>query len=222
MEENPMKLYVVAGSGNCRKVQATINSLNMTVDLEYLDLIDGDLAKPEYLALNPNGKVPVLVDGDFSLWESNAIMQYLADRVPDNTLFSQEAHIRADIIRWQCWELAHFNNALASVTFETVFKPKLLQLKPDQSTVDAAAESLKTFSSVLEDHLTDRDYVVGNNITLADYSLANLEGFMEMIPFDWSAYPRVKAYFKRLRTDPHWANTAPESLETIGRRPNAA
>jgi len=217
-----MKLYVVAGSGNCRKVQATVNNLNMTMDLEYLDLLDGDLARPDYLALNPNGKVPTLVDGDFSLWESNAIMQYLADKVPDNTLFSQEAHIRADIIRWQCWELAHFNNALATVTFETVFKPKLLQQEPDPLVVDAASDSLKTCSGVLEGHLRDRDYVVGNALTLADYSLANMEGFMEMIPFDWTAYPRVNSYFDRLRSDPHWASTAPESLEAVGRRPNAA
>ncbi len=217
-----MKLYVVTGSGNCRKVQATINNLNITTDLEYLDLLDGDLATPEYLALNPNGRVPVLADGDFSLWESNAIMQYLADKVPDNALFSQNPQTRADIVRWQCWELAHFNNALATITFETVLKPKLLQQKPNQALVDAAAESLKTFSSVLENHLADRDYVVGNGITLADYSIINMEGFKDITPFDWSGYPRLNAYFDRLRADPHWASTAPESLEAIGRRPNAA
>jgi len=217
-----MKLYVVMGSGNCRKVQATINNLNISVDLEYLDLLDGDLATPEYFALNPNGKVPTLIDGDFSLWESNAIMQYLADKVPDNTLFSQEPRIRADIIRWQCWELSHFNSALATIVFETVLKPKLLQQQTSQPTVDTATESLKAFSSVLEGHLADRDYVVGNDITLADYSIANIEGFKEMLPFDWSGYPRLNAYFDRVRADPHWASTAPASLEVVGRKPVAA
>ncbi len=217
-----MKLYVVMGSGNCRKVQATINNLNISVDLEYLDMLEGDLATPEYFALNPNGKVPTLIDGDFSLWESNAIMQYLADKVPDNTLFSQEPRIRADIIRWQCWELSHFNNALATIVFETVLKPKLLQQQTSQPTVDTATESLKAFSSVLEGHLADRDYVVGNDITLADYSIANIEGFKEMLPFDWSGYPRLNAYFDRVRADPHWASTAPASLEVVGRKPVAA
>lgn len=201
-----MKLYVVAGSGNCRKVQATISNLNITVDIEYLDMLEGELATPEYLALNPNGKVPTLVDGDFTLWESNAIMQYLADKVPDSTLFSQEAHIRADIIRWQCWELAHFNNALGSLAFESVFKPRLLEQKPVQATIDAAVESLKSFAAVLETHLADRDYLVGNNITLADYSMANFEGFRDVLPFDWADYPRLDAYFKRLHHDPHWAD----------------
>jgi len=217
-----MKLYVVTGSGNCRKVQATINNLNMAVDLEYLDLVDGDLAKPEYLALNPNGKVPLLIDGDFSLWESNAIMQYLADKVPDNTLFSQEPKIRADISRWQCWELAHFNSALGTIAFETVFKPALLQLESDPSAVNAASESLKTFAGVLDHHLSDRNYVVGNGVTLADYSMLNLEGFREMLPFDWSVFPNLNAYFDRLSADPHWASTAPESIEAVGRKPAAA
>ncbi|MEN8800710.1 MAG: glutathione S-transferase family protein, partial [Thiogranum sp.] len=115
-----MQLHVVVGSGNCRKVQATISSLGIDVDIEYLDFFAGDLSRPEYLALNPNGRVPTLTDGDFTLWESNAIMQYLADTIPANPLFPREPRIRADIVRWQCWELAHFNNAFATVAFETV------------------------------------------------------------------------------------------------------
>ena len=217
-----MKLYAVVGSGNCRKVQATISNLNMTVDTEYLDFFDGDLAKPEFLELNPNGRVPTLVDGDFLLWESNAIMQYLADKVPDNSLFSQNPQTRADIVRWQCWELAHFNNAFATIAFETVLKAAFMGQEPNQPVVDAAVESLHGFSSMLESHLDDRDYVVGNGITLADYSIINFEGYKEMIPFDWSGYPRINAYFDRLRAGPHWASTAPESPEALGRRPNAA
>ncbi|HED19251.1 MAG TPA: glutathione S-transferase family protein [Gammaproteobacteria bacterium] len=217
-----MKLYAIVGSGNCRKVQATINNLGLKVDIEYLGLLDGDLATTEYLALNPNGRVPVLVDGDFSLWESNAIMQYLADRVPANALFPRDPQVRAGIVRWQFWETAHFNNALATVMFETVLKPKLLQQEPNPPLVDAASESLQGFARVLEDHLADRDYMVGDGITLADYSMVSIEGFKEFTPFDWSGYPRLNAYFDRLRADPYWAGTAPESMEAIGRKPQAA
>jgi len=217
-----MKLYVVVGSGNCRKVQATINSLGIDVDLEYLDFFDGDLTRPEYLALNPNGRVPTLVDGDFMLWESNAIMQYLADKVPGNPLLPQDSQTRADILRWQCWELAHFNNAFATVAFETVLKAGLLKQEPNQPVVDYALESLRGFADVLEGHLSQRDYVVGDRITLADYSIINIEGFKEMIPFDWSGYPRLNAYVERMRADPHWASTAPESPEALGRKPATA
>ena len=214
-----MKLYAVVGSGNCRKVQATASSLGIDVDIEYLDFFDGDLTRPEYLALNPNGRVPTLVDSDFTLWESNAIMQYLADKVPGNPLFPRDPQTRADVVRWQCWELAHFNNAFATVAFQTVLKAALLKQEPDQPVVEWAMESLHEFAGLLESHLSNRDYVVGIGITLADYSIINIEGFKEMIPFDWSGYPRLNAYFDRMRADPHWAGTAPESPEALGRKP---
>lgn len=217
-----MKLYYVVGSGNCRKVLATSNHLGVDLDIEYLDFFAGDLTRPDFVALNPNARVPTLTDGDFTLWESNAIMQYLADTVPGNTLFPQDARTRADIVRWQCWELAHYNNAFAMLAYETVLKPQFMQAEPNQSLVAYARESLAQFAAILEAHLADRDTVVGDGITLADYSIINIEGFKDMIPFDWSGYPRVNAYYERMRAVPHWASTAPESPEALGRKPNAA
>ena len=70
-----MKLYYLVGSPNCRRVHAVMNHLGIKVDIEYLDFFTGELKKPDYLGLNPNGMVPTLRDGDFVLWESNAIMQ---------------------------------------------------------------------------------------------------------------------------------------------------
>lgn len=217
-----MKLYSVVGSPNCRKVEATISHLGLEVEVEYLDFFAGELNRPEFLALNPNGRVPTLTDGDFKLWESNAIMQYLADQVPDNSLFPRAARTRADIVRWQCWELAHFNNAFAAITFQSVLKAQLMKQPANQAIVDYYVESLREFAEILEGHLATRDYVVGKGITLADYSLINIEGFKELIPFDWSGYPRVNAYFERMRADRHWASTAPPSFEALGRRPTAA
>lgn len=217
-----MKLYSVVGSPNCRKVEATISHLGLEVEVEYLDFFAGELNRPEFLALNPNGRVPTLTDGDFKLWESNAIMQYLADQVPDNSLFPRAARTRADIVRWQCWELAHFNNAFAAITFQSVLKAQLMKQPANQAIVDYYVESLHEFARILEGHLATRDYVVGKGITLADYSLINIEGFKELIPFDWSGYPRVNAYFERVRADRHWASTAPPSFEALGRRPTAA
>jgi glutathione S-transferase len=201
-----MKLYNVIGSGNCRKVLATINHLGIDVDIEHMDFFAGDLAKPEYLAINPNGMVPAFTDGDFSLWEADAIMQYLAGKAPGNSLFPIDPQIRADVVRWQCWELAHYNNAFGTLAFETVLKPQFMQMEPNQPVVEHAKESLARFAAVLEGHLANRDYVVGDGITLADYSIINIEAFKDAIPF----------------AVPHWANTAPESPEAIGRKPNAA
>lgn len=215
-----MKLYYVVGSPNCRKVHAVINHLGLPVDMEYRDFFTGELQSPEYLGINPNGMVPALRDGDLTLWESNAIMQYLADGADDDSLLPRERRARADVMRWQAWELAHFNKAFGVLSFETVAKPNFMNTPPDEELVKWSQRELQRFAPVLDRALQGRKYLVGNDLTLADYSMIHLEGFKEAIPFDWSPYDNLNSYFSRIRAVPHWARTAPESPQAIGRRPN--
>lgn len=207
-----MKLYSVIGSHNCRKVEAVIDQLVVDIEIEYLELTKGDLSTPSFLKINPNGKVPVLVDGAFVLWESNAIMQYLCDQSSDESLLPSSPQTRADICRWQFWEVTHFNKAFATIAFETILKQNILQKPANQALVDNAIDNLSQFSSVLNQRMADREFVVGNDITLADYSLTSLEGFKQAIPFDWSNYPYVNEYFERMRSNKHWAATDPQKL----------
>jgi glutathione S-transferase len=216
-----MKLYIVVGSPNCRKVLAVIDHLGTPIDIEYLDFFAGDLMSPDYAAVNPNRMVPALRDDGFVLWESNVIMQYLADTMPGNTLFPKEAKTRADIVRWQCWELAHYNKAFGALSFETVAKPQFMKSEPDRAVVEWAKRELARFAPVLDSHMKDREYAVGDGITLADYSLIHQESFKEAVPFDWSPYPNLNAYYERMRAASHWAATAPRSPEAIGRRPKS-
>jgi glutathione S-transferase len=81
-----MKLYHFPRSPNTRKVLAVIVHLGLNTELETVDLLKGEQMKPEFIRLNPNHKTPALQDGDFLLWESNAIMQYLASRKPGSKL----------------------------------------------------------------------------------------------------------------------------------------
>ena len=92
------------------------------LDDQLVDLSRGEQRTPDYLALNPTGRTPTLVDGDFVLWESNAIMQYLASGKP-NALLPDDARTRADIARWQSWQLAHWGKeACQPLMFERVVK----------------------------------------------------------------------------------------------------
>jgi len=216
-----MQLFLINGSGNSRKVQAVINHLGIEVDYQYLDWLAADHKKPGYLSINPNGRVPTLRDGDFTLWESNAIMQYLADRVPGNRLYPTDPRQRADIARWQSWETTHFNRWLGVLVFETVLKPQFMKQPPDDARVQAALPEMKTFAGVLEAHLENRQFLVGDELTLADYSLVQQESFASAIPFDWNAYPNILSYFERMRAVPHWCKTAPRPGEA-GRIPKAA
>lgn len=97
-----MKLYGFPPSPNTRKVQAVAAHIDVPLEFEFVDITKGKQRAPEFLAINPNGRTPVLVDGQFKLWESNAIMQYLAG-TKKNSLWPDDPRTRADISRWQFW-----------------------------------------------------------------------------------------------------------------------
>jgi len=213
-----MKLKYVVGSPNCRKVHAVIHHLGADVELEYLDFFRGDLRADGYTALNPNAMVPTLIDGDFTLWESNAINVYLASKQP-TSLFPDAPRPRADVMRWLCWELAHYNRALGVLAFETVAKPAFMKMQPDAAAVEMGRRDLQRFAPVLEEHLKGRRFLVGDTVTLADYAVGHLEGFKQMVPFDWSEFRGINAFYERLAGDPHWVATAPRDSQAVGRRP---
>ena len=199
-----MKLHTVAGSPNGRKVEAVIYHLGLDVEIQHHDLFSGELRGAPYVAINPNSKVPTLVDGSFTLWESTAIMQYLADKAGDESLFPRDARARADITRWQCWEIAHFNRAFGTLAFEVVAKARNNFGERDEYLVRQAQENLARFAPVLDAHLAGREYLVGKTVTLADYSMIPFEGYRSLLPFDWAAFKNVNAYFDRVRTADAW------------------
>jgi glutathione S-transferase len=202
-----MLLYTVPGSPNGRKVEAVISHLGLEVDIRHCNLFNGELRGSEYLAINPNAKAPTLVDGDFKLWESAAIMQYLADKAGDNTLFPRDARTRADITRWQCWEGIYFNAALGTLAFETLAKPRHNAGPPDAGLVEQACATLSRFAPVLNGHMDGRKYLVDDRLTLADYSVAALEPYVNLVPFDFAPYRHIHAYFDRMRQSEHWIRT---------------
>jgi len=218
-----MKLHTFVGSPNSRKVEAVIDHLKLDVETVYHDFLAGELRSSEYLAINPNGSVPTLVDGDFVLWESNAIMQYLADKVPGNTLFPRDPKLRADVVRWLSWDLAHFGEAFGALIFESLLKTKLNLGPPNETRISLAMTWLARRAAVLEQHLKDRRYLVGNSVTLADYSMIRFESYRPHTPFNWQPYPNINAYFDHVRTLDSWVKTAPpKDLASLGRRPKAA
>ena len=202
-----MILYTVPGSPNGRKVEAVILHLGSPVEIRHRNLFNGELRNPDYLAINPNAKVPTLVDGDFKLWETAAIMQYLADKSGDTTLFPRNPRTRADITRWQCWEGLYFNRALGTLAFETVAKAKYNLGPPDATLVEQARTTLSRFAPVLNGHMEGRKYLVNDQLTLADYSMAAFEPYVNLVPFDFAPYSHIHTYFDRMRQSEHWARS---------------
>jgi glutathione S-transferase len=198
-----MKLHVVDGSPSARRVQAVINHLGLQVEYVVHDLFKGELRDPQYMKLNPNALSPTLVDGTFELWESTAIMQYLADKAGDEKLFPRDLRLRSEVVKWQCWQLAHFNRAVGDIAFEIVAKGGR-GLEPDESRIADAREKLLRFAPVLDAHMAGRRYLVSDHITLADYSMIAFEAYRPKLPFDWQPYPHLNAYFDRMHTVDAW------------------
>jgi glutathione S-transferase len=215
-----MELHTVLGSPNSRKVQAVIDHLGLPVTILRHDF--AGLRRPEYLALNQNGMVPTLVDGAFILWEANAIMQYLADKAGSEELFPRAPQKRAEIVRWQFWELTHFNKAFGTLAFEIVAKPRLNIGPTDEALVRTAQADLERFAPVLEGHLAGRAFMVGDGITLADYAMIPLEGYRGAFPFDWAPFPSINSYFDRMRQADSWVRTDPKRAASDPVRSKAA
>ena len=179
--------------------------------IEVHSLTSGELRAAGYLGLNPNAMVPTLVDGTFTLWETTAIMQYLADKAGDDGLFPREPQKRADVVRWQCWEMSHFNRAFGTLAFEAVARPKLGLGSPDVSRIEQSRADLARFAPVLDGHLARRRHLVGDGVTIADYSMIAFESYRGLVPFDWAAYRNINAYFDAMRTQEPWVRATPSA-----------
>ena len=168
-----MKLYTNLFSPNARKVHAVANELGIELETQTLDLRAGEQRTAEYLALNPNGKVPTLVDGDTVLWESNAIMCYLAGK-GDTELWPKSAK-RYDILRWMFWESNHLTNALNHLFGQKFFNRD----NPDQGIIDRATKDFRKYAEVLDAQLANNAHVTGDTLTLADFAIGVCFGYIQ-------------------------------------------
>jgi glutathione S-transferase len=202
-----MKLYGFPPSPNTWKVSAVAAHLGIPLELELVDLTKP--RTPDYLALNPTGRAPTLVDGDFVVWESNAIMQYLASRTA-NSLWPNDARTRADIMRWQSWQLAHWSKeGCEPLIFQRLVKAFLKLGPPDEAIVAKGTEAFNRDARVLDDHLSKRSYLVGNAMTLADFSVAAPLFYAKEAELPLAPYSHVRDWFARVSALPAWRDTAP-------------
>jgi glutathione S-transferase len=204
-----MKLYMNLISPNVRRVRLTAAVLGIELEEIKLDLARGEQRRPEYLALNPNGTVPTLVDGDFVLTESRAIMQYLASKKPESGLLPHDDKARAEVTRWQFWDSSHFSPQLGTVFFEKVVKPMIGMGAPDPRRIDDALVNFRRFGAVLNQQLDGKPYLVGATLTIADLTVASSLMYAKQTEAPLSELPNVEAWFTRISDLDAWRATAP-------------
>jgi glutathione S-transferase len=209
--ETKINLYTNLFSPNGRKPVAVIHALALDVEIQMVNLPAGDQRKPEFLRVNPNGLVPALEDGDFHLWESNAIMQYLAAQKPGNSLWPDNARARADIARWQFWESAHWGRACGILNWENAIKALLKAGAPDPARVREGEDMVKRFGAILDKHLEGRSWIAagGNALTLADFSVGAPVANAERAKIPLEGFPNIRAWYARLAAQDSWKKSAP-------------
>ncbi len=204
-----MKLYYNPISPNCRRVTMTAAYLGIPLEEIAVDVVKGESRTPEYLAMNPNGMVPTLVDGDFTLWESRAIIEYLADKVPSARLGATNERERVDISRWLFWDAAHLSRHAGTILFEKFIKGRLNMGAPDAVVILAATEQLKRFLGVLDKSLAGKKYLVGSRLTIADLALACEFTYRDILGVPLDPYPNVKSWLSRIEELDCWKATEP-------------
>lgn len=203
-----MKLYEF---GPTRSLRARWILQELEVDFEAVnvDLPAREHYDPEFLELNPAGKVPVLVDGDLVLTESVGIVLYLAEKYPDRGFLPVDPLLRADAYRWTLFAVTELEQPLWRISRHTALYPVRDRLPAD---VALARREFLTMAAVLEEHMQGRDFVVGDRMSAADFIVAHT--------LDWageaqllSDCPALQAYVERMYARPR----APQRIAQIFR-----
>lgn len=204
-----MRLYHHPFSSNARRAVLTALYLSAPVELVLCDLTKREHLTPQYLRMNPNHKIPVLEDGDFYLWESYAIMEYLADKTPGQSLLPQEARGRADVSRWLFWCSQHFAAAIGILNWENWVKGLIGLGGPDPREVERGEQLFKPLAQVLDAQLAQRDWVCGPALSLADFAIAAPLGDAVAARVPLEPYLNIHRWMNQVKALPVWKQAAP-------------
>jgi glutathione S-transferase len=193
---SPMQIYWFKAQGP-RRVCTLAKHLGVDADYIEMDVTKGEQKSPGYLALNPNGRCPTLVDGRTVLWEALAISVYLCGKTGSD-VWPRTAAEQAEVLRWTSWDAFHWTRTVGDFYFQNYVKPLYAGLPPDKQVLAERTPVFHVTAPVLEKALSDRDWLAANRLTLADIAVnAMLPNWEELeIPLD--AYPNIRRWHESL------------------------
>ncbi len=187
-----MKLYQHTFSSASFKVRSVMHELGLAIELVDVAMEKGEHKAPSFLAMNPNGKIPTLEDGGFHLWESNAIICYLAAKKPESGLLLTEPRGMAMMQQWLQWQATTWAPHTTDVMMETVYLD-FFGRKQDPQKYAAALEKVRQDLGVLETGLKGKEYLCGK-LSLADFSVMSGLLMRKQMGIDLEGFPSVKAW----------------------------
>ncbi len=193
-----MKLYGFDLSTPSNKVRLCANAIGCACDYVRLDLPGGDLKSPDHLARHPAGKVPVIEDDGFVLFESDAINRYLC-RKHDAGLYPSGAKEQAHVDQWCDFSTIHVGGAMGRV-FTNFFIAPRFGMEVDQGSLDFGRAMLDRFLPIVDRQLEDNNHLAGEALSIADMSLLAIIDPAEVIELDLAQYPALNVWRERLRS----------------------
>jgi glutathione S-transferase len=205
-EVSDFKLYY-AETLNPRKTCALARHLNSPVEFVRVDLARGEHKKPEFSAMNPNQKVPVLDTGDRTMWEANAIMCFLA-RFAGSDLWPNDER-QVEVMRWLNWDAHHLLPAAGTLYFEYIIRPIFALGDPDAREIEQATAGFRRYANVLNDHLRGRTFLVGDTPTIADFAVGVSLPYAQTAHMLVAEFPEIERWHDRLNELPAWREPFP-------------
>jgi glutathione S-transferase len=203
-----LRIYATPLSANGRKVLAVCHELGLSAEIHIVNVYRGEGRTAEYLAINPTGKIPTLVDGDFVLFESNAILIYLAEGYGKSRLWSTDSKARGRIAQWLFWESAHWQPSLSALLSEHVGHRLLPQAIPrPRSAPDWNSASLQPLLKTLQTTLSVDAFLTGSHATIADFSVAGMCTYLRVAGFPFHAFPAISRWYARIEGFDSWRAT---------------
>lgn len=193
-----IELHCFGESGNSYKAALALELSGVDWSPVFVDFFGGQARTPDWRALNPMAEAPVLVDGDFRLSQSGAIQTWIADRTGR---FGGAPSDRYEVLRWMLWD----NHKLSSVAGQARFLANFLPPEKRPAEVIAFQQGrLRSAYAVLNAHLADRDWIVGDGVTNADLSCCGYLFYPEPFGFDRADWSHIDAWLDRIAALPGW------------------
>ncbi len=175
--------------------------------LKFVDLRKGEQNSPEFLKLNPNGRMPVLEDDGYVLWESNAIVNYLASKNPQCGLLPADTKARLQVEKWQFWESVHWDQACAIFAFERLVKALFRNEPESESEIARGTQMMDRLAKVLDGELGKHRYVAGDELTVADVSIGSSMCIADIARLPLEPYRSIQRWREDLKSLPAWKKT---------------
>ncbi len=199
-----IELYNHPISPFAKRVRVLASELGLPIRLIDLDFAKGEHKAPDFLAKNPNGRVPVVDRDGRHLWESAAILYELASENPESGLAPTALPERAEMLRWMFWSAAHFEPLGRGIVHEVLVKPRLLKETPNMARVEEYMRDLARQAEILDEHLKGRTWILGERFSIADIALGPVVEVAQRVRFPLDPYPEIVRWLGALARRKSW------------------